>query len=122
MYLKPTDGTDREDVEPRREENGEDERRTRTSPTEHKSEDGEHDGEERRCNGSQLGALAERCRDEERPTRQGETEQQVDDDDDSDISRCEYAEVPDDGDYDPRRKISQGYTDMPRAAWRESVC
>ena len=113
MHLEATHRADGEDVEPRREQNGEDERRTRTSPTEHKSEDGEHDGEERGCDGSELRALSERRRDEERPTRQGETEQQVDDDDDSDISRCEYAEVPDDGDYDPRRKISQGYTEMP---------
>ena len=116
VYLKATHRADCEDVEPRREQNGEDECRARTSPTEHKSEDGEHDGEERGCDGSELRALAERRGDEERPAGERETEQEVVDDDDADVRRGEDAEVPDNSYDNPCREICKRDADMPRTA------
>ena len=105
MHLPAAYRANSEDVETRREDKREDERRAGARTAEHQREDGEHNCEERRGDRGELRALAERRGDEERPAGEREAEQEVDDDDDADVRRGEDAEVPYDGDDDPCRKV-----------------
>ena len=116
MHLPATDRADGEDVEPRREDDREDERRACTRTAEHKREYGEHYSEKRRGDSGELWALAEGSGNKEGPTGEREAEQKMDDDNEPDIRRCEDAEMPDDSYDDPCREICKGDANVPRTA------
>lgn len=109
MVFVPRNSTDREDIEARREDDREDERRPITNIFEHDAENNKHDAQEGRDNCRKLGAFAKGSGNEEGPTREYEAEQDVDGKDKADVCFRKNAEVPCQADDHPSREIGERY-------------
>jgi hypothetical protein len=120
VHLEARDSAHGEDVERRREDEREDERRAVGYGAEHKRDDCDRDREERRCDGSELRGRTEGCGGEERVGREREAEDEVDKEDQTAGRRREDAEVPEDGDQDPSGEVGKRQREVPGTA-RASV-
>ena len=94
VILIPTYRPSCKDIKPRREDDGKDERSAVPSRLEHQRDDGQKNTQKRRHDSRKLRALAKGSSNEEGPACEGESEEEVDDEDESRIGGREDAETP----------------------------
>lgn len=98
-------GTNREDIKARWEDDREDERCPISNLAEYKTENNKHDAQERCDNCRKLGAFAKGSSNKEGPTRKYEAKQDMDGKDKADICLGKNAEVPCQADDHPGGEV-----------------